>query len=89
MRDQVTNKKFGRLKRNLARVFDRPEDHSAIVELVQFSRVIIQALFHNFLSPVVFSYVLTLKYLLLPEGKPEGKKDKWHFNLKSLYYYKN
>jgi len=42
MRDQVTDEKFGRLKRNLARVIDRSEDYSAIVELVQFSRVIIK-----------------------------------------------
>ena len=52
MRDQVTNEKFGRLKRNLARAIDRPEDYSAIVELVQFFRVIIQAFFHNFRSSV-------------------------------------
>jgi len=50
MRDQVNDEKFGRLKRNLARVFDRPEDYSAIVELVQFSRIIIHAFFHNFRS---------------------------------------
>ena len=54
MRDQVTNKKFGRLKRNLARAIDRPEDYSTIVELVQFSWVIIQAFFHSFRSSAYY-----------------------------------
>ena len=65
MRDQVNDEKFGRLKRNLARVFDRPEDHSAIVELVQFSRGIIQSFFHNFRSSVY--HLCTNKGIILTD----------------------